>query len=119
MNISHIHEAHRKFLIQSVKFCGAIDLYIDVLGLDIKEIVMFKEEVYTTLYIVEHYKSFANSFILHNKGTMQKRIADLMRECVESTNYTQDIGKVIGVEERIKFEAFTFQGLEFQVTCKN
>ena len=118
MNISHIHEGHHKFLIQSIKLCQAIDPYIEVLGLDINAVMMFKEEVRATLYVAEHYKSFANSFILYNKAAMQKLMAVLTSECLQSINYTHNIGKVLGIEEQIKFSAFASQESKIHIICK-
>lgn len=119
MNISQIHEGHHKFLMQSVKFCQAIDPYIKLLGLNMKEVTVFKEDVQAVLYIAEHYKSFANSFIVHNKTTLQKRMAILVSECLQSINYTHSIGNVLGIEEQEKNIAEAYGGLEFPVICKN
>ena len=104
---------------QAIKLCQTIDPFIDVLGLNINEVMVFKEEVRATLCIAEHYKSLANSFILYNKGAMQKQMAVLMAECLQNINYNQNIGKVLGIKVPVKFNAFKVQKSEFQIICKN
>jgi hypothetical protein len=119
MNISQIHEGHHKFLMQSVKFCEAIGPFVKLLGLNIKEVTIFKEDILAVLYIAEHYKSFADSFILYNKGVLQKRMAILINDCLRSVNYTKSIGEVLGIEEQAKINGATYLELEFHISCKN
>ena len=84
-----------------------------------KEVMLFKEDVQAVLYIAEHYKSFANSFILHNKGTLQKRLDILVNECLQSVNYTPGIGNVLGFEKQVKNIDVADGGLGFPAICKN
>ena len=119
MNIAHIHEGHRKSLLQWVNWCQAIDPFIILLGLDINEVTMFKEEVAAVVYIAEHYKSFANSFIVYNKGAMKKRMDVLVNNCFKSINYTHDIGNILGIEEQLIAQHIQFTEPELYVYCKN
>ena len=119
MNSLQIHENDRKFLLQSVRLCQAIDTYIDILGLDPPEVVFFKDYVESVLYITEHYNSFANSFFLYNICTMRKRMTELVDDCLQSVNYTKNIGISLGIEEKAKFNAVTFTELPFYVSRLN
>jgi hypothetical protein len=115
MSTLQIHESDRKFLLQSVRLCQAIDPYIDILDLDTQKVVFFRDYVQSVLYITEHYNSFANSFFLYNIGTMRKHLTELVSDCLRSENYTKSIGISLGIEERTKFNAITFNELPFYV----
>jgi len=115
----YISEGNRKFLLQSVQLCQAIDPYIEVLGLDVNEVATFKDDVKTVIYITEHYMSFADSFFLYNVDTMRKRLSELVRACLLSANYTKSIGKTLGIEERTRFNIITFNQLPFYVGRQN
>lgn len=119
MNILQIHEGHQKFLIQSVRFCEGIGPLVKLLGLNIEEVRVFKQDIVAVLYIAEHYKSFADSFILYNKGALQKRMAVLVNGCLQSVNYTKSIGEVLGIEEQTYDYGAVVKGLEFSILCRN
>jgi hypothetical protein len=115
MSTLQIRENDRKFLLQSVRLCQAIDPYTDILGLDAQKVMFFKDYVESVLYITEHYNSFANSFFLYNIGTMRKHMTELVHDCLQSENYTKSIGISLGLEETTKFNAVTFNELPFYV----
>jgi hypothetical protein len=119
MDIAYIQEEDRKFLVQSVRFCQGIDPYITLLGLDAKEVAAFRDDVDTVVYITEHYKSFAHSFFLYNLGTMRKRMLGLVKDCLLSVNYTKNAGKILGIEERTKFNITDFNQLPFYIGRQN
>jgi hypothetical protein len=119
MDISHIHETERKFLLQSVRWCQEIDPYINVLGLRPMEVRAFEVDLQAVLFITRHYKSFANSFILYHINTMRRRLALLVNQCMQSPNYTRHIGYILGIEKRAEFRGFTIPQLDRYKSLKN
>jgi len=119
MNVAYLNESNSRFLHQSIRFCKAIGPYMTVLGLNRLELELFKNELAALLYISENYKSFSASFIICNIGTMRKGFKDLVNDCLYSINYTESIGGILGISEKVKVDAATFKELEFYKSFEN
>lgn len=98
---------------QSERLCRVIEPYIDVLGLDRREVSNFTDEVQATLYITENFKSFGNSFFLYNRSTIRLSMELLIRQCEESVNYTAEIREALGIEKAANYRAASFSDFSF------
>ena len=88
----------RELLLEAKKFCKVIDKYIEPLGLNQREIGTFIVDVELLRYIFNNEQSFTESFLSYNAISIQSRLTDLIVQCTLSENYTEQIGKELGIE---------------------
>ena len=119
MNNSYKRDENYKILGRAVKLCQSIEPYVDLLGLNWYQVRNFKDEIQTIMYVTENFKSFADSFFLFNKNTISVTMELLIHQCVTSINYTQNIGRTLGIVKDVNFNVSAFRELTFVLNQRN
>lgn len=88
----------RELLLETKKFCKAIVKYVELLDLSKQEVETFIVDAELLRYIFDNDQSFTDSFLCYNVISIQSRLTDLIVQCTLSPNYTEQIGKELGIE---------------------
>lgn len=88
----------RDLLTEAIKFSNGIDKYVRFLGIDAREVALFKNDVELLRFIIERDNSFTESFISYNTVSIQWRLTELIVHCTASENYNNEIGDDLGIK---------------------
>src|ERR1043165_158851 len=88
----------RELLTEAARFSGGIDKYVRLLGLDAREISLFKNDVELLRFILERDHSFTESFISYNTVSIRWRLTELIVRCAANENFNDELAKDLGIK---------------------
>jgi hypothetical protein len=67
-----------------------------------------KDEIRSMQNIIAKYMLLSESFAEGKIHAIRHAIQSLIHQCVQSTNYTEDMGIILGIEANARFNSNTF-----------
>ena len=108
MGIFYKQTENQKLLQQSAMLCQSVEPYIEELGLDWNTVRNLRQEIKAMQNINTKYLSLSESFSEFNISKIRLAIKSLIRQCVQSINYTDDLGIILGIESNSVFNSNNF-----------
>ena len=99
---------NQKLLQQSAMLCQSVEPYIQELGLDWNLVRNLRSEIRSVQRIITKYLSLPESFADNKIRDIKLAIKLLIRQCIQSINYTEDMGIILGIEANARFNSSNF-----------
>ena len=108
MGTFYINTDNQKLLQQSAMLCQSVEPYIEELGLDWNTVRNLRNEIQAMQNITAKHTSLSESFSEINVHAIRLAIKLLIRQCVQSINYTEDMVIILGIEANARFNSNNF-----------
>ncbi len=108
MGTYYVNMDNHKLLQQSAMLCRSVEPYIEELGLDWNNIRTLGDEIHAMQNITAQYTPLSESFSEINVHGIRLAIQTLINQCLQSINYTDDMGIIIGIKPNSKYNDSNF-----------
>jgi len=83
---------------EAIRFSSGIDKYARLLGLNVRDVAILKNDLELLQFIMGHENSYTESFISYNMVSVQWRLTELIAACANSQNFSDEIGDDLGIK---------------------